>query len=108
MKPAESETHIEKHGHQALYSRHTCRECGLDWTCRLQTCRLKQEGVLCRACEVENLLSDVLNIADALMPLLEYDKESVWTGSLKLALRPKVKALRDDAKRITKMERIGG
>jgi len=108
MKPAEAQAHIEKHGHAALYSRHTCRECHLDWTCRLQTCRLEQEDVLCRSCEVESLLSDVLNITDALMPLLDYEKESVWTGSLKLALRPKIKALRDDAKRICKMEKIGG
>jgi hypothetical protein len=108
MKPAEAQTHIEKHGHAALYSRHTCRECKLDWTCRLQTCRLEQEDVLCRACEVESLLSDVLNITDALAPILALEPviDSVWSQSLKLALAPKIKALRADAMRICKMEKI--
>jgi len=107
MKPAESQTYIGKHGHAALYSRHTCRECGLDWTCRLQTCRLEQEDVLCRSCEVESLLSDVLNLADSLIPLLRYQiGASVWSESLRIALAPKVKALRDDAMRICKMEKI--
>lgn len=100
--------HIAKYGHKALYSRHTCRNCGLDWTCRLGSCRLGQEGVLCRSCEVEAVLDLVCQVLPEAVAFLkvQVEGESVLSASLKLALEPKLKGILDDAVRIALMERV--
>lgn len=103
IQAARDEDHIAKYGHQALYSRHTCRLCGLDWHCRLNSCRLEQEDVLCRSCEVESFLDLVTTIGTEVTGFLKvFEGESPWSASLKA----KLQGLIDDALRITLMEKI--
>lgn len=53
-----AEQHIAKFGHQAIYGKHDCPQCGLTWTCRKNYCKRSQESN-CKACETATLLEEV-------------------------------------------------
>lgn len=100
--------HRERYGHQALYSHHTCRECGLEWHCRQPSCKLEREGVLCRQCEIEALLDYVVLVGKEIDQYMKItpEGESIWGASLRLGLQAKLKGLTDDAIRVMLMEKI--
>ena len=58
--------HIEKHGHQAIFSTHECPCCGADWKCRSNSCRRPQEHD-CRECAALELQADVRRICNQIV-----------------------------------------